>query len=213
MIKLSKNVKTAYLAVIISVIFASCGKYIAPEYTNVDQLIKVRKGMTITKVNEVLGIQPFDLQMVQDDGGTVLVYNYRVKDRRAKVTGTYDKFVKSEAAQKSGMDWYGDPSRVYILFEDDKMAGLITDIGREDAEILMIVNNNLQLVAKNDLVNMRYYHNTQQLLMLNEDGFEDQMTVPKESKSNGMDRSIWLPRNKANTKSKTSEEKVNSQGE
>jgi hypothetical protein len=76
---------------------------------------------------------------IQDDGGTVLIYNYRVKDRRAKVSGRYDKYVKSEASQKSGLDWYGDPSRVYILFEDDKMSGLITDNGRRDAEVLMIV--------------------------------------------------------------------------
>jgi len=193
------------LAVLISLMFASCTSFIAPAYTSVDELIKVRKGMSMEKVNGVLGIEPFDIYSIQDDGGTVLVYNYRLKDRRVKVSGNVLEFAKTEAAQKSGQAWYGEPSRAYILFEDDKMTGLITDNGRADAEVLMIVNNNLQLIAEKDLVNMHYNHSMQTVLMLDKDGGINKMSVPKVTESDGMKRSIKLPQRKENVKEQTEE--------
>jgi len=199
------NAKTALVAVTIGVLFSSCTSFIAPAYTSVDELIKVRKGMSMEKVNGVLGIDPFDIYSIQDDGGTVLVYNYRLKDRRAKVSGNILEFSKTEAAQKSGIPWYGEASRAYILFEDDKMAGLITDNGRQDAEVLMIVNNNLQLIAKKDLVNMNYNHNSQRVLLLGKDGEINSINVPKGSASDGMKRSIHLPKRKENVKQQTQE--------
>ncbi|MEQ8325111.1 MAG: hypothetical protein RIC15_06190 [Vicingaceae bacterium] len=193
------------LLAFIAASFTACNYFIAPPYTSVNELIKVRKGMTITKVNEVLGIQPYDLYNVQDDGGTILVYNYRIKDRKMKVPGmSYkqrEKVIKSERGQKEGIEWYAEASRVYILFEDDKVASLITDHGREDAEWLMITNNNLQLIAKEDLVNLKYSHADQDLLIMKGDGTVGSVAVPKNTEDDQTLKSIFLPVKKENTKS------------
>ena len=188
-------------------ILSSCTYFIAPAYTSVDELSKVRKGMTMSKVNEVLGIQPFDIYTVQDDGGTILVYNYRIKDRRAKVHGNLTEYTKTEASQKEGIPWYGEPSRAYLLFKDDKMASLITDNGRQDAERLMIVNNNLQLISREDLVNVTYNHASVELLMLNSNGGVSKVSVTKKGSeaAKNMQRSIRLPRPKENAKDQTEE--------
>jgi hypothetical protein len=69
----------------------------------------------------------------------------------------------------------------------------------------MIVNNNLQLIAEKDLVNMHYNHNTQQILMLGKDGQINRVSVPKETSSDGMKRSIRLPERKENIKEQTQE--------
>ncbi|HAW51548.1 MAG TPA: hypothetical protein DCX54_04345 [Flavobacteriales bacterium] len=162
----------------ILVVFASCNKWVAPPFTNVSELSKVRKGMTMTKVNEVLGIQPYDIYTVQDDGGTVLVYNYRVKERRMNIGArwNYNQRTKTERGQKEGIDWYGEASRVYILFEDDKVASLITDHGREDAEILMVTSNNLQLISKDDLVSLKY--SGREVLVMGDDGTVTAVNLP-----------------------------------
>jgi hypothetical protein len=169
--------KLLFIATIL-VVFASCNKWVAPPFTNVSELAKVRKGMTMTKVNEVLGIQPYDIYTVQDDGGTVLVYNYRVKERRMNIGArwNFNQRTKTERGQKEGIDWYGEASRVYILFEDDKVASLITDHGREDAEILMVTSNNLQLISKDDLVSLKY--SGREVLIMGDDGTVTAVNLP-----------------------------------
>ena len=206
--KRQNNLKRTAFAIMLGAFFYSCTSYIAPAYTSVDELSKVRKGMTMSKVNEVLGIQPFDIYTVQDDGGTILVYNYRLKDRRAKVSGNLMEYTKTEASQKEGIPWYGEASRAYLLFKDDKMASLITDHGRQDAERLIIVNNNLQLISKEDLVNISYNHSGVNVLMLNKDGGVSAITVnQKGSKAaENMKRSIRLPMPKENIKEQTTEQ-------
>jgi hypothetical protein len=193
---------------ILGSLFYSCTYYIAPAYTSVDELSKVRKGMTMSKVNEVLGIQPFDIYTVQDDGGTILVYNYRLKDRRAKVNGNLLEYTKTEASQKEGTPWYGEASRAYLLFKDDKMASLITDNGRQDAERLIIVNNNLQLISKEDLVNISYNHAGMDVLMLNKDGGVSRISVTKKGTkaAENMKRSVRLPQSIENSKEQTTEQ-------
>ena len=198
--------KKLALAAFIAIVYSSCTYFIAPPYTSVNELIKVRKGMTISKVNEVLGIQPYDIYTVQDDGGTILVYNYRIKERKMSVNGNFAKVTKSERGQKEGIDWYGEPSRVYILFEEDNVASLITDHGREDAELLMITNNNLQLISREDLVSLTYNHASQDLLIMKSDGSIGTIEVPKVGDEDQAGaKSIFLPVRKENKKGVTAQ--------
>jgi len=187
---------------LIAIVYSSCTYFIAPPYTNVSELIKVRKGMTMNKVNDVLGIHPYDIYTVQDDGGTILVYNYRLKVRKMSVNGNFGKITKSERGQKEGIEFYGEPSRVYILFEADKVASMITDHGREDAELLMITNNNLQLIAQEDLVSLSYNHASQDVLIMKSDGSVSKLEVPMGEEGQS-DKSIYIPIRKENKKATT----------
>lgn len=200
MIKLFTKKSLVFSFVIL--FLASCTYHIAPPYTSVSELIKVRKGMTLNKVNEVLGIQPYDIYTIQDDGSTVLVYNYRIKDRKMSISGDPAKATKTERGQKEGIDWYGEASRVYILFEDDKVASLISDHGREDAELLMLVNNNLQLISKEDLVSLSYNQNYNDLLIMKNDGTVSGLEIPKNDNEGGS-KSVFIPVKKQNEKGVT----------
>ena len=51
----------------------------APPYTSVERMIQLKADMNVQNVNEILGIQPYDIYTIQETGGSILVYNYRVK--------------------------------------------------------------------------------------------------------------------------------------
>jgi len=41
------------------------------------------------------------------------------------------------------------------MFKNRKMRSLITDSGREDTEFLLITNNNIQAISKNELISLK----------------------------------------------------------
>ena len=203
--------KKLIIVALIAFVYSSCSYYVAPPYANVSELIKVRKGMSMTQVNDALGIRPYDIYTVQDDGGTILMYNYRVKERKMSVFGNFNKITKSERGQKEGITHYSDPSRAYVLFENDKVASVITDYGREDAELLMITNNNLQLITEQDLVDVAYNNISRNVLIMNEDGSIKTLEVPVGEETQS-DKSIVLPVKKKNKKQVKKEKKEKKKG-
>lgn len=133
------------------------GFLVAPEFTNIDKIIKLETGMTLEEVNTELRIRPFDAYNL-DDNNLTLVYNYRLKERRIPVTnyGVYvnlyddavNKSVHSEDAQKNGTVFYTKWKRLFVHFKDGKCAGYITDSGREDANHLALINGSIRLLRE-----------------------------------------------------------------
>lgn len=117
------------LLVVLVSLLGSCTTtyWIAPPDTNVSKLSQLMAGMSIAKVNEVLEIEPYDIYTKQDDGTTILVYNYRIKDRKISTTGINPDETRNEESQKRGDPIYAkDASKAYILFQDNKMKSIIT---------------------------------------------------------------------------------------
>jgi hypothetical protein len=150
-----KNINLFILAT--SLIFiAGCSRYVAPPFTSVDKVVKVKTGMSMAEVSSTLGIEPYDAYFSQDDGFFVVTYNYRLKDRRMTIIspfpGEREKKVRSEEAQLTGEIWYQRSYQtIYVFFKDGKMKSLITDNGRADGEFLLITNNNISFINKNQL--------------------------------------------------------------
>lgn len=144
------------LCVIVCIIvFTSCStmKWQAPAFTNVEKLSKVTKGMSLNELNNTLGVQPYNIYNMQEDGATILVYNYRTQIRNVKVPKDTEKRIGyifgSEASQTEGDKWYEDGWKTaYVFLEDGEVSSILTDAGRQDAAFLQITQNNIQEIAK-----------------------------------------------------------------
>jgi hypothetical protein len=135
---------------------ASRTGWIAPPYTNVDKILDVQPGMTISDVNLTLGIDPYDVYYIYADGSFILVYNYRLRERMMDNATIDRETTRSERAQTMGEPIYRDySSRVYVIFKDSIVQSLITDAGKENAEYLLLVENNVQLLTANELDTMK----------------------------------------------------------
>jgi hypothetical protein len=53
----------------------------SPKYSTVKQVLTLQPGMTSRQVEEILGVKPYDLK-ARNDTSIVLIYVYRVTDRR-----------------------------------------------------------------------------------------------------------------------------------
>jgi hypothetical protein len=137
---------------IVTVIFAlsGCSRWIAPPYTNVDRLVNIKTGMTLAQVNTELGIEPYDVYFKGNDE-SIVIYNYRVKDRIVEVSGDYDNITHSEISQNNGKDWYGEKYFCYVYFKDKKVKSMITDRGKQTSEDILVKNNNIFLIQRDNL--------------------------------------------------------------
>jgi hypothetical protein len=135
-------------------------KWIAPPYTNVEKILNVEQGMNINEVNATLGIEPYNVYNLQEDGSSILVYHYRTMQRRMNVPNNPETKVEvirgEERSQTEGAPWYDlDHSLVYILFRDGRVESLMTDQGRSDAEYLLLVNNNIRAISGEELTTFK----------------------------------------------------------
>lgn len=148
---------------LIGLLSTSCvtPKWVAPPFTDVGKIINVKQGMTIQQTNKMLGIEPYDMYNIQETGSTILIYHYRAKQRIADLTADFDGNKKTaiysnEEYQTKGKPYYNNEySLVYILFEDDKVVSLMTDQGRSDAEYLLLVDNNIKKISKEELTTFK----------------------------------------------------------
>lgn len=53
-----------------------------PKYTHVENVLTVNNGMTLNEVNTLLKLKPYDLRSLDSLGNKVLIYKYRLTDRR-----------------------------------------------------------------------------------------------------------------------------------
>jgi outer membrane protein assembly factor BamE (lipoprotein component of BamABCDE complex) len=67
----------------------------SPTYTSLEQVMSLKTGMSKEKVEEVLGLKPYDLK-ANTDSTTIFIYVYRVVDRR-----TISIFTKPMNGRKS----------------------------------------------------------------------------------------------------------------
>ena len=176
-------------AVVFSAVFlASCAKYIAPPFTSVDKIVKLKAGMTLNDVNTALNIEPYDVYFSEEDGSMVVTYNYRIKDRKMGMP-TENK-IRSEVGQKEGDPWYKTEwELLYVFYKDGKMKSAISDNGRSDAEFLLITNNNIEFITKNQLSSY---------------GDKKIEVVPLDNKSRGEDKGLFNKMKKGRNKSKKS---------
>ena len=156
--------KNLYLLVFAALISASCAKRIAAPYSTVEKIVKITPGMSASDVSSVLGIPPYDIYHMAGDGSTVLIYNYKLKQRKNTGCGVFEKwgladpFYSKEENLAVGSSYYVNESKLYVLLQNGKVSSLVTDAGREDSEDLLIYNNTIQFIAKSNRHMFNYYN-------------------------------------------------------
>lgn len=142
--------KKTIITTIVIILFSGCSRWIAPPYTNVDKLSQVKTGMTLNQVNNILDIEPYDVYF-KGDNNFIIIYNYRVKDRIMTVSGDFNNTIHSESSQSNGQEWYGERYFCYIYFKDNQVKSIVTDCGKLKSEDILIKNNNIYLIQKDEL--------------------------------------------------------------
>lgn len=152
----SLSSKTIILGVVVLSIgcFAACNSLykVIPYYTEPSKIAQLSVNMELSKVNQVLGIEPYDVYHMQDDGSSILVYAYRRKERKIKKADKPENIYGPES-QTNGEVWYTSEGFAYLLFNKGKLQSLITDEGRKSSKAILVSNNIIQLISKKQLVN------------------------------------------------------------
>lgn len=156
---MKRLVKVA-LAVSFMAIMASCNtiqmQKVLPYYTEPGKLAMLKNGMTLSQINSTLGVDPYDVYHIQDDGSSVLVYSYRLKKRRIEYKSAED--LATEESQTAGDVWYDEEHQAYLLLNDGKLTSFITDSGRADSKAVLVTNNLLQLISEKELIEWQEAH-------------------------------------------------------
>jgi hypothetical protein len=83
------------------------------------------------------------------DGSTIHQYYYKVKERKNKGCSlTMKDFYSKEQNLTVGSSYYSKEQTLYVLYQNGKVASLVTSSGRDDAMDLLVVNNTIQFIAK-----------------------------------------------------------------
>jgi hypothetical protein len=157
-----KFISSVLIAMVL--LFSSCAKRIAPPYSTVEKVVKVTPGMSASDVSSTLGIPPFDVYHMAGDGSTVLVYYYKLKERKntgcglPERMGLDDPYYSKEENLAIGSSYYVKESKLYVLLVNGKVSSLVTEAGREDSEDLLIANNTIQFISKSNRNSFNYYN-------------------------------------------------------
>ena len=142
------------LALLVSVFSACKITQVLPYYTEASKLAQLKTGMSMKEINEVLEIEPHNLYHIQEDGSSVLVYYYRLKERKTSYKAKdYKKNVPhSLEGQRDGKVFYTEEHQAFVLLKDGKLQSLITDKGRENSQAIVVANNLIKLISEEELV-------------------------------------------------------------
>jgi hypothetical protein len=113
-----------------------------PPYSKVEKVLTLKLGMSMDTISKILDIPPYDLRSLDDSSGqTVLVYKYRVTDRR-----TLPFFVKP----RNGMRVSGKYRDLAVTYDKDGKATHFessdTDVTEKETKIVDI-NKVINLIA------------------------------------------------------------------
>ncbi len=120
-----------------------CSTRNLPNFTTVEEIYKLQTGMSLTQVNQSLGVTPYEFYTNFEDGSKVVEYKYRRQYQ--EVSSSRLPYVLNE-----GKESYRDEESVYVVFESNsgKMLHYITSAGRKSATSELNNGNNLKLVKE-----------------------------------------------------------------
>lgn len=120
-------------------------RYIAPPFTDLDKILKLDPGMSVTQVSDLLLIEPYDIIHSYETGNTILVYNYRVKDRNLPVPSRVaQQIIHSEDGQRDGDPWYNtNYLELYLSFSHDTLKGVYGERTFMEGTYLEMIEGNI----------------------------------------------------------------------
>lgn len=135
----------------------ACNVYKAPPFTDVDKILMLQSGMTLEQVKSTLGVDPYDVYHINEQNSVLVSFSYRLKERRFKIkTFNQDeidrKFTNEESQTKGDLRYNKkDPKTAFVLFKNGQLESVLTTSGKQSSERILIENNNLILIDKDDI--------------------------------------------------------------
>jgi hypothetical protein len=111
-------------------LLSACSTVMAPGYTSVEKIYKLKKGMTLSEVDNLLDAPAYDMYVNVENGVKMVEYKY--VHRHLKVRGEYN----SEANLNQGATRYIKPADLVVVFEQNtgKMLYYYTSTGMADSK-------------------------------------------------------------------------------
>ena len=166
--------KNVFLWILAIALLTSCSQnkfWVAPKFTDVSKISTLKKGMTKEEVASALEVDAYD-SYFSDAGSEMLVYNYRLQERRIPVsnsgryvnmeTAPMDKSINSQAGQNQGNLYYTEWRKLYVSYQDNKMVSMITEGGMENANSVLILASSIQSIKQNPDLKVVPYNVTDQ---------------------------------------------------
>ena len=105
--------KTFFLFVLTGILFLPSCVVERPPYAKVEKVMTLSLGMTKEEVSKVLDIPPYDFKSLDSNGTSILIYKYRVTNRK-----TLPFFV----APKNGMKISGKYVDLFVTYSKEGKA-------------------------------------------------------------------------------------------
>ncbi len=123
---------------------SGCSKKIIPNYTTVQEIYNLKKGMSLDRVNATLGIGPYEFYTTFEGGDKVLVYKYKKQYQLIPSNELNDR----EGLSGGGTERYKNEGDLYIVFDQktNEMVYFVTTKGREIAKKIINESNQLRLL-------------------------------------------------------------------
>lgn len=111
-------------------LLSACSTVMAPGYTTVEKIYKLKKGMSLSEVDNTLDAPAYDLYVNVENGVKMVEYKY--VHRHLKVRGEYN----AESNMNQGATRYTRPGDLVVVFDQStgKMLYYYTNTGISDSK-------------------------------------------------------------------------------
>ena len=144
---MKRNIYLIFGIVLASFLIQSCS-ITEPHYTSIKKLYGVEPGVKIKKVNEQLGVKPYDFYYNFSDGTVVYVYQYKHLYHKMKLVLGKPDVRNENYLTTGGKDHYKKAGNIYMTFDQSSgsLIGYNSDAGRENSVNVMMHENTLREV-------------------------------------------------------------------
>lgn len=144
--------------------FTSCKNYlILPQYTDVNSILHLEKGMPLQTVNDTLKVEPFDVLALTEDNALIIQYQYRHPQRIYLYKKETDIF--SNHAQNNGYKINMEAAQLFVTFKNGRLVSYISTKGLEDGEVILLKDNNLSIIKEEQLSSLKQLSNSEMLIL------------------------------------------------
>lgn len=129
---------------LVALITASCKTVQVAKFTSIENLYRLKLGVTLDSVITQLGSTPYNILSSQIDGYTIYSYRYKCIERQVS-----PELINKKGGETLGTEVYNKREQTaFLFFKDGRLESFITSEGKKDGAILVTLNNTLYVIAR-----------------------------------------------------------------
>jgi hypothetical protein len=117
------------------IMLSACSVVMHPQFTNIQSILSVNRGETLSQVVDKIGFIPYDVYTQQTTGYKIVTYKYKIIERQID-----PKKKDNIGSESNGSTKYLSKlhTALFTFDANDKLISYITESGRDDAKSLLI---------------------------------------------------------------------------